>query len=314
MRIAFIRHSRSCANFVRNISTEHEPISQQILDPALSHIGEQMAREYGPELQARLKAAGFSLSPATIGASHLQRAQQTAQLLFGVDPVILPHITENGSIPENTPLNGSYDTPDWPAFLRFVAKKGITELVVVGHGSFLKTRVWPVVAKRPWAGTFHNLDAFIVEGDMQPDGTLRVTKAAPLRYRPTASSQSVEDKCPTLPAKIHAQVRKMKTRKRRQRGGAATGMPLGFFKDGAQMMGTRADPTGVGLAGTNANWVRTPLEQTGGGRGRQAGGFSPSVMGQFAANGMRLLPPMVAYNGYKMFSSKKMKRKTRRRR
>ena len=82
-------------------------------------------------------------------------------------------------------------------------------------------------------------------------------------------------------------------------------MPLAYYQQGAQMLGTSAEPTGTGLAATNSTWARAPLPR-GGGRGRrtqrrrsQHGGWAaPSVMGAFVANGMRLLPA-AAYMGYR---------------
>jgi hypothetical protein len=74
-------------------------------------------------------------------------------------------------------------------------------------------------------------------------------------------------------------------------------MPLAYFKDGAQMQGTTSEP-GALLGGTSSTWAREAIPQTGG--RRQAGGFSPSVMGAFASNGARLLP-LAAYMGYKMW-------------
>jgi hypothetical protein len=88
-------------------------------------------------------------------------------------------------------------------------------------------------------------------------------------------------------------------------------MPLAYFQDGAQMRGTFGEPTGMGLAGSGAGWVRTPLVQTGGRTRKQRGGFSPSVMGAFATNGARLMP-LAAYLGYKMHKNQKKTRKTRR--
>ena len=93
-------------------------------------------------------------------------------------------------------------------------------------------------------------------------------------------------------------------------------MPLACYQPGAYETRT-LEPTGVGLAGTTSAWVREPVAQTGGRRRtrrRQSGGFSPSVMGQFASAGLRLLP-VAGYMGYKMFSKKSRKagRRTRRR-
>ena len=97
---------------------------------------------------------------------------------------------------------------------------------------------------------------------------------------------------------------------RRQHGGA-TPMPLAYYQPGAYETRT-LEATGAGFAGSTATWAREPVMQTGGRRTRrQAGGFSPSVMGQFASAGLRLLP-VAGYMGYKMFN-KKGSRKTRRR-
>lgn len=120
--------------------------------------------------------------------------------------------------------------------------------------------------------------------------------------------------------KTAASRRMARTHSRRQRGGA-TPMPLAYYQPGAYE--TRVlEPTGAGIAASSDSWVRAPVTQTGGRwtrRGqRQAGGFSPSVMGQFASAGLRLLP-VAGYMGYKMFSKKSRKasrkagRRTRRR-
>lgn len=346
VRIALIRHSKSCANHVRHLAgtedRDHPLVaaSQTIRDPALSAVGERMARAYGPTLRSRLADAGFTLETAHVGASHLRRAQQTARLLFNRTPRIMPHMTEHGAIPENTPAGMRYRTPDWDSFLEHLAvsSPGGGEFIVVGHGSFLKRQVWPAVARRPWSGAFNNLDAFVVEGELTSAGRLQDVRTRVLRY--DGGLNRGPDSC-ALPAKISALTRMTK---RKQRGGA-TNMPLAYFKDGAQMVGTSADPTGVGLAGTSAAWARAALEQTGGGRpchmpwrhrhtrrrqqsrrnqnggfsrkrhagdyNPQQGGFAPSIMGQFAANGARLLPPIAAYGAYKLFKNQK---KTRRRR
>ncbi len=82
-------------------------------------------------------------------------------------------------------------------------------------------------------------------------------------------------------------------------------MPLAYYQQGAQMLGTSADPTGAGLAATNSTWARAPLPRGGGRRRRtqrrrsQHGGWAaPSVMGAFVANGTQLLP-VAAYMGYR---------------
>ena len=351
VRIALIRHSKSCANHVRHLAgtedRDHPLVaaSQELRDPALSAVGERMARAYGPTIRQRLADAGFHVETAHVGASHLRRAQQTARLLFGRAPRIMPHMTENGAIPENTPTGMRYRTPDWDSFLEHLAGayQGGGEFIVVGHGSFLRSQVWPAVAQRAWSGKFNNLDAFVVEGELTPAGHLRDVQVRVLRY--DGDLHRGPDRC-ALPAKISALTRMTKRKQQQQRGGGATSMPLAYYTDGAQMVGTYAEPTGVGLAGTSAAWARAPLEQKGGympmtpwrhhrrthrrrrtqrkhqhggfsrkqrsadGSNHQSGGFSPSIMGQFAANGLKYLPPMVAYSGYKLFKGKS--RKTRR--
>jgi len=97
---------------------------------------------------------------------------------------------------------------------------------------------------------------------------------------------------------------------RRQTGGGS--MPLAYFKDGAQFVGTYADPTGVGIGVGSGNMIRAPITQTGGRHTRkQQGGFSPSVMGSFVNVGTRLVP-VAAYMGYKLWNKEPRKtRKTR---
>ena len=336
MRLVLIRHSKSCANHVRAMAETEDhtdPLvraSQELRDPPLSAVGERMARNYGPTLRARLRDAGFHLNSgrAIIGSSHLRRAKQTAALLFGTEDDMLtkglhvfPHITEHGAIPENTPKGMRYRRPDWAAFHNHLSTLSdntkTDEFIIVGHGSFLKG-VWRQLTGRPWSGTFHNLDAFIVE----PNGTFRV-----LRYTGDVSP-SAPDQC-ALPTKIAAHVRmrqtrkhmrksrksqkgrksqkSQKSRKHSQRGGAATPLPLGYFKDGAQMQFTSGEPTGVNYGASTSSWARAPIDQTGGQRNRsrrrQAGGFTPSIMGNFAANGAAYLPSLAAYTGYKLWKN-----------
>lgn len=110
-----------------------------------------------------------------------------------------------------------------------------------------------------------------------------------------------------------------RTRKQKLQRGGATSMPLAWYQQGAQFQGTVEDPTGVGLAGASATWVRSALPaQGGGGRHRktwrqQMGGFTPSVMGAgFAEVGMRLLPA-AAYMGYNQLNNFRKQRHTRKR-
>lgn len=336
--IVLVRHSKSCANHVRHVAgTEDrgDPLvaaAQQLRDPALSAVGERMARAYGPQLRSRLEAAGVDVTGALIGSSPLRRAKQTAGLLFGAQrPHVFPRFGEKGRVPENTAADSEYTFPDWPATLRDIATTRQETVIAVGHGSFLRSVVWPAIAKRPFGKgqRVHNLDVFVIRGAFDSLGRFTVATAVHMPYTGTVKP-TAHDQC-QLPQKIatHARMtrytRSSVTRAKAQQGGYV-GMPLGYFKDGAQMQGTYTDPTGTGLAGTSAAWAREPLAQTGGKRltrkhraqrGSQRGGFPASVMGSFIANGMQVLP-VAGYMGYKMWSKSRKAgsrgRGTRRRR
>ena len=349
--LVFIRHSKSCANHVRHVAgTEDrtDPLvaaSQHIRDPALSAVGEQMAREYGPALQAKLVAHAASREVALIASSPLRRAKQTARLLFGTDrPHTFTFFGEKGHIPENTAEGADYTTPNWPAFLRTVHARllidpaGRRTVITVGHGSFLRSTVWPAIANTPFKGRVHNLDAFVVRGTFNCDGVFTPDRKSATyipytgRVKPHAA-----DAC-ALPTKIASDSRMTRYTRKAQRGGYV-GMPLAYFKDGAQMQGTTAEPTGVGLGSSTGSWAREPIQQSGGSVKRgartkrsrsltrakhsrsltrakhfkhQQGGFSPSIMGSFVTNGMRLVPA-VAYVGYKMLKNQKRTRRAARR-
>ena len=340
IKLFLIRHSKSCANHVRHLAgtddLDHPLVaaSQKLLDPALSTVGERMAVEYGPILRDRLQAAGFNLQTALIGSSALRRAKQTASLLFDRPQEQLtefPHFTEHGKIPENTPVAGLRHHPDWDRFMAFVAAQtDHDQFIVVGHGSYLRSEAWPAVSAKPHA-RFGNLDGFVVEADVSPRGLKAVVRVQEI---PFTGSSAGTDSCP-LPAKIASMTREMRggrkthkqrkqrksrrtrdTRKGRKQHGGYVGMPLAYFKDGAQMVGTTADPTGLNLAASTNEWVRAPLPQTGGGclcdgPILQQGGFPPSVMGAFASNGARLVP-VAAYMGYQMWDNSRPRRSRRR--
>ena len=172
IKLALIRHSRSCANHMRSLGDHLEHASQQLRDPGLTLIGRQMADLYGPVLQHRLVTAGVDTARLVVGASALRRAKETAALLFPGHVVqVMPHLTEHGAIPENTPRAGlAGRNPDWSAFIRYLCAtvpKGQSEchMAIVGHGGYLRTEVWSSLTGRmkPAMG---NLDAFIVEGDL----------------------------------------------------------------------------------------------------------------------------------------------------
>jgi serine/threonine protein kinase len=117
--------------------------------------------------------------------------------------------------------------------------------------------------------------------------------------------------------KTSAPTRKMRRSQRRNQSGGGVTMPLGFYQDGAQMQGTYGSETGAGLGGMTSTMAREALVQTGGStfgsqrrkqtRKAQQGGFSPSIMGSFAANGISLLP-VASYMTYRMTHGPKSKK------
>lgn len=110
--------------------------------------------------------------------------------------------------------------------------------------------------------------------------------------------------------KTHTKSKEMRHRtSKQQRGGAS--MPLAYFQDGAQMRGTYAEPTGVGLSAATNSMARSAIQQTGGRRSRkQAGGFAPSLMGSFVSNGMALTP-VASFMTYRMLKGPKGRRMSR---
>lgn len=296
IQLFLVRHSRSCSNYLRNVADSHDldhPLvhaSQTLLDPALTMVGRRMAEHHGPTLRRQLAAAGLDVSSpdVLVGSSGLRRARETAQILFPGRRVIhLPHIKERGDIPENTPRGAARCKPDWRAFLRCLYKQPQTQFAVVGHGSYLRYDAWPAVSRKPHT-PFNNLDGFLVEGLLSPEGRLRVHHVHEIPYAADVRPDGA-DRCPTLPASVERKIvahkrtmrhrshrktagrkharrqthRRRQTRKqKKQRGGAATPMPLAYFQDGAQMRGTYADPTGASLASSSPAWIRQPMTQT----------------------------------------------------
>ncbi len=316
VRIAFIRHSKSCANHLRSIDDQLTEASQKLRDASLSAVGQRMARQYSPLLHRKLRDMGFTLNADTVvGSSRLRRARHTAALLFpGRRREVYPYFTEYGKVPENTPQGHRYQEPSWSEFTKHIHKEhpSTEEFVIVGHGYFLRAVVWPSITGRVYdAPGFYNLDGFVVTGHFTSDGVLLVSSVQDLPYTGPVNPATTPDMC-TLPPKIATLTRERtmpchKTRKQRkaQRGGA-TSMPLAYFHNGAQLMGTTADPTGVGIGSTTSSWARAPIQQTGGSKKKeQAGGFSPSLMGSFAANGLRYVLPIAAYTGYKMLTRRR---------
>ncbi len=312
IKLFLMRHSKSCSNHVR--SSDSNPnivVSKEIRDPGLSTLGSSAAHAYGPILRRRLADKGFELDRAFIGASALRRAQDTARIVFGLDRIAtLPHVTEHGQIPENTPAGRPYAAPNWSRFVAHLSTL-VTEgqsVAVVGHGSFLLS-LWPRLTGSPRSKRLNNLDGILLDADIDSRG-LRVHSFEEI-HAPVITGSS--DTCGIQDVQKIAAIHKRMTRK--QRGGnGSTGMPLAYFQDGAQMRGTAAAATG-----TAGSWFRAPLHQTGGSRRRtrrqrsQNGGFTPSIMGSFASNGMQLLP-IAGYMGYKMYSNQKRRTRGSRRR
>ncbi len=197
--------------------------SQELRDPHLSVIGRRMADTYGPTIRAKAAAAGFDLETATIGSSALHRAKETAALLFPAAAAagrltVFPHLTEHGRIPENTPRRHTHTRPDWRAFLRHLrvhratSEQAAAEFIAVGHGSYLRS-VWRELTGRSWS-SFHNLDAFVIEGDLDVRGRLIVERAERIPYTGAVTASTAGDQCLMVPSQQHQQHRKTKRRNR----------------------------------------------------------------------------------------------------
>jgi broad specificity phosphatase PhoE len=311
IKLFLIRHSKSCSNHVREGESDDD-ISKGIRDPGLSTVGFKNARRYGPVLRKRLASVGFDTGGALITASTLRRAQDTAFLIFGRRPSIVPHFAENGKIPENTPEGHLYAAPQWPLFVKHLSTlvgEG-DSVAVVGHGSYLRS-LWPRLTGFKKTERLNNLDGILLEADIGAHG-LKVHSFKEIPYR-GPSFTGVSDQCSVRDTRKIGALRRDMGHKQRGGNGSA-GMPLAYFQDGAQLKGTFGEPTGVGLANPTTAWVRPPLNQTGGSRRfskKQGGGFSPSIMGGFASNGARLIP-VAAYMGYNMYSNQKKTRRAKR--
>ena len=316
-----MRHSKSCCNHIRHdVNVQNIPLSQKIRDPALSIEGRRVASLYGPILQRRLAAVGFDIGKAKILTSKLQRAKETAALVFKRESRVIDNFTENGAVPENTPASTPYKKPSWPAVVKQLADltSNGDSVVVVGHGSYLGS-LWPLLTGAPRKTRLNNLDGILLDITVSPSGDFIVHEHRDFLIPMTIKAKDRNDRCSVADTRKIAALSKMKQRKsqRKQRrsqrksrrtnqsGGFATSMPLGFHQAGAQFTGTFPYPTGDRpVFPTEGNFIRAPLPQ--------AGGFSPSVMGAFAENGARLVP-MAVYSGYKLMSNQKKTRKHKRR-
>lgn len=325
VKLFLMRHSKSCCNHIRHdTNVANIPLSQKIRDPALSVEGRRVATLYGPMLRRRLAEAGFDIDDAIILSSKLQRAKETASLVFRRESRVIDHFTENGAIPENTPASTGYKKPRWSAVVKQLATLSSNgdSIVAVGHGSYLGS-LWPTLTGSPRKARLNNLDGILLDITVSPSGRYVVHGHQEIHIPKAAKATDQGDKCSVADTRKIAALSKMPGRKsqrktqkqrnqrkshrsqRNQSGGFATSMPLGFHQAGAQFAGTFAYPTGdQPVFPTEGNFIRAPLTQT------QNGGFSPSVMGAFAENGARLLP-MAGYMGYRMLSNQKKTRKHR---
>jgi len=284
-----MRHSKSCNNHIRSTVD----FSQEVRDPALSTEGRRVAALYGPHLQQLLTDTGFDVKAARICSSTLRRAKETAALVFGRKSQCIAHFTENGVIPENTPEGSRYIEPNWPSVVKQLSKETSDgdSVVIVGHGSYLRS-LWPALTGAPRKEHLNNLEGILLDITAHPSGRATVHGYREFPCPPEYRATDHQDRCTVADTrKIAALHKKM----RKQRGG----MPQGYHQPGAQFVHTSSIPTGVATVfPTDGAFVRAPLSQT--------GGFYPSVMGAFAANGSSLVP-VAGYMGYKMFSNNKQK-------
>ena len=294
VKLFLMRHSKSCSNHTRSAAHDTEDrsdpavmISQGIRDPGLSVIGSRNAKLYGSRLRDRLIATGFDVDGALVCASTLRRAQDTARLIFGRKPSVLPAFAENGKLPENTPQGCPYAPPKWSYFIAHLSTmvKDGDSIAVVGHGSYLRS-LWPRLTGSEHKDRLNNLDGILLDADIDRRG-IRVHSFKEILYDGPAMNRG-SDKC--VPGDLRkiavlnrmGQSRKSRNRsrnsrnrsrnsrnrsrrtrpsRRRQNGGGT--WPLAYFSQGAQMRGTSGEPTGLSLGpGTSDGMVRASLMST----------------------------------------------------
>ena len=153
IKIILIRHARSCSNLTGDST---------LSDPQLTEQGVTSARRYGPVLQKIRDVDVHDSAMVAVGSSGLQRARQTAALLFPTRAkslVDFPHIRKD--IP-NTPR-------DARAFFRHLYGLSQQTFIIVVHKGFVLKDVVRALHIRP-RKSFNNMDALVIIGEFDENG------------------------------------------------------------------------------------------------------------------------------------------------
>lgn len=241
--------------------------SQDVRDPALSREGALEVEAYGPAFRQILASRGFDLDNTFFASSGLRRARQTLDALVpGREHTVLPLFGENGKVPENTPTGQSYRAPN---LNRTIVSLPNRDCVIVGHGSFLSSTVWPKMTGTQ-RSKLRNLDAFIVTGEyrkgpVRSEKSLFVVKTyVELPFKmPRLNRMSQSRKSQTKRKSVNQSRRKSRRQSKTRRQSKQTGgMSLGFFSPGAQEFGTSPTMTGRGLEMSDGTWARVETVKT----------------------------------------------------
>ena len=157
--------------------------------------------------------------------------------------------------------------------------------VVVGHGSFLAKQVWPALKSEsesaPYQRKLNNLDGFLVTGTLSPDGKLTVASVREVRnpsHLHRKYTHRRNDKCSVRSQ--HEFIEKHVLNHGHEHGQRHTRRSI----SGNKRKITRKQGQGQGQG--------------------QAGGFTPSIMGGFASNGLRYALPAAMWSAYHLFKKK----------